>query len=229
MNTAILKVFKMPRQVEATTIERLSLVETATVGHLQMDGFMGCELQPIQQGVRIAGTVVTVRTVGIDSTAILVALDALRPGDVLVVDRCGEDRHACFGAVTSAVARKAGVVGVVIDGRACDLPDIRAQGMPLWCRGASPILGRRLNLGGGVNIPISCGGVSVEPGDAILADDSGILVVSPKELDTMIAAALQHQAREEILLHRIGMGERLSDIVGGPRFTDYLMPDVSVH
>jgi 4-hydroxy-4-methyl-2-oxoglutarate aldolase len=222
MNFALYDVCDMPQQIASAAIARLRLVETATVGHFRMHGFMNNALGPIQQGVRVAGTAVTVRTSGVDSTAILLALDALRPGDLLVVDRGGEDRHACFGAVTAAVAHKAGALGVIIDGRACDFQDIRTQGLPLWCRGPSPILGRRLDLGGAVNVPISCGGVSVCPGDAILADDSGILVLSSMELEAVATEALDRQSREVTLLQRIDGGETLADIVGSPRFQDYL-------
>ncbi len=222
MKHALYDVCDMPRQIAPAAIDRLRLVETATVGHFRMHGFMSSALLPIQQGVRVAGTAVTVRTVGVDSAALLLALDALRPGDVLVVDRSGEDRHACFGAVTAAVARKAGAFGVIIDGRACDFHDVRAQDVPLWCRGPSPILGRRLDLGGAVNVAVSCGGVSVCAGDAILADDSGILVLSPGEVEGVTAEALARQDREVALLERIEGGETLADIVGAPRFRDYL-------
>jgi regulator of RNase E activity RraA len=141
---------------------------------------------------------------------------------VLVVDRCGEDRHACFGAVMCAAVRQAGVVGVIIDGRACDLGDIRAQGMPLWCAGPSPILGRRLDLGGAVNAPVSCGGVTVTAGDAILADDSGILVIPAVDVEAVVEEALRRQTREAEVLARMAAGERLADIAAFPRFADYV-------
>src|SRR3546814_6555929 len=63
----------------------------------------------------------------------------VRPGDFLVVNRCGDRRHAAFGAVLALAAQKAGAVGVAIDGYACDLPEIREMGMPLWCLGASVV------------------------------------------------------------------------------------------
>ena len=211
-----------PQQLSAAAMKRLQAVETATVGHFQLHNFMNQRLVPNQAGARIAGTAVTVRTTGIDSTAILLVLDALRPGDVLVVDRSGEDRHACFGAVMCAAVRQAGVVGVIIDGRACDLADIRAQGMPLWCAGPSPILGRRLDLGGAVNVPISCGGVTVAAGDAILADDTGILVIPPAEVEAVVDEALRRQEREAEVLARMAAGEKLADIAAFPRFADYV-------
>jgi len=212
----------MPPQIGAPLLARLQQVETATVGHFRLHGFMTQRLRPIQEGTRIAGTAVTVRTVGIDSTAMLLVLDELRPGDVLVVDRSGEDRHAGFGAVMSAAVRGAGVVGVVIDGRACDFGDIRSQGMPLWCAGPSPMLGRRLDLGGAVNVPVSCGGVTVNPGDAVLADDTGILVIAAAEVEAIAEEGLKRQAREADVLQRMARGEKLSRIADFPRFADYV-------
>jgi regulator of RNase E activity RraA len=222
MSRESFEVHSMPPQIGAPLLDRLQKVETATVGHFRLHGFMNQRLRPIQDGTRIAGTAVTVRTVGIDSTALLLVLDHLRPGDVLVVDRCGEDRHAAFGAVMSAAVRSAGVAGVVIDGRACDFSDIRGQGMPLWCAGPSPMLGRRLDLGGGVNVPVSCGGVTVNPGDAVLADDTGILVIPPEEVEAVAAEGLKRQAREAEVLQRMEAGEKLSRIADFPRFADYL-------
>ena len=93
MTPASYDVRPMPPQIGAALAERLRAVETATVGHFRLHGFMGQRLQPIQDGARIAGTAVTVRTLGIDNSALLVVMDALRPGDVLVIDRCGEDRY----------------------------------------------------------------------------------------------------------------------------------------
>lgn len=224
MNTPAFDVRPMPPQIAAPLQERLQQVETATVGHFRLHGFMNEKLRPIQEGARVAGTAVTVRTEGIDNTALLLVLDELRPGDVLVVDRCGEARHAAFGAVMSAAVRSAGVLAVVIDGLACDFADIRSQGMPLWCAGPSPILGRRLGLGGAVNVPVSCGGVTVNPGDAVLADDTGILVVPPAEVEAIAEEGLRRQAREAEVLQRMARGEKLSRIAEFPKFADYVKP-----
>ena len=71
----------LPKQIASSTLAKLCIVETATVGHFQMHNFMDARIRPIQTGVRVCGTAVTVQTVGIDSTAILIAIDALRPGD----------------------------------------------------------------------------------------------------------------------------------------------------
>jgi len=212
----------MPASIDTALLDCLRQVETATVGHYRLHGFMDPGLQANQRGARIAGTAVTVQTRGIDSAPIAIVLDAIRPGDVLVIDRCGEHRHAALGAVLCKALEQAGAVGVIIDGRACDLTDIARQGMPLWCIGSSPVLGRRQGLEGGVNITIDCGGVPVRPGDAILADDSGILVIPPEEVAGLTAEGLKRQAREVDVLARMSAGERLTEIAGLPRFADHV-------
>jgi regulator of RNase E activity RraA len=204
----------LPPPVAPSLLDRLRRVETATVGHFLLAGFMDVRIQPIQSGLRIAGTAITVRTHGTDSTIISHALSQARPGDVLVIDRSGETRHASWGLVTSTAAKVAGLAGVIIDGRACDLGDIRNVGLPLWCLGPSPLLTRPLTMAGDFNIPVSCGGVTVNPGDAVLADDSGVLVLAPGEIEAVADHALDLQQKELGILDRIRAGAKLTEISG---------------
>ena len=122
-------------------------------------------IRAMQQDVRIAGPAVTVHQPGVDGTIIGYALGQLRPGDVLVVDRCGDMRHAGFGGVVCYAAKVAKVAGVIIDGVVADIGEIRQYGVPVWCRGLSAITTKRIGLGGSFCVPVSCGGVSVSPGD----------------------------------------------------------------
>lgn len=209
----------MPSAIPASTLDRLSAVETATVGHFRLTGFMDLAIRPLLPGTAV-GTAVTVRTHGPDSAAIVAALDLLRPGDMLVIDRSGEDRFACFGAVMGAAARQRGAAGVIIDGKACDFPDLRALHLPLWCTGASPLLSKRLGLDGAINTPIVCGGVSVNPGDAILADESGILVIDLADISNVADQALVRQDKEQDILARVARGEPLFEILGLPAPAD---------
>ncbi len=213
----------MPPQIDAALIAKLAKVETATVGHFRLADFMDVRVQPIQTGARIAGTAVTVRTHGTDSTIISHAVSQLRRGDVLIIDRSGETRHASWGLVTSTAAKVAGAAGVIIDGRACDLGDIRAVGLPLWCIGTSPILTRPLVMAGDFNVPVSCGGVTVNPGDAVLADDSGVLVLAPHEVAAVADHALDIQAKELDILARIRAGTKLNEISGATRLIEAAM------
>ncbi|MFN3936147.1 MAG: RraA family protein [Gemmobacter sp.] len=204
----------MPEQIAAGTLARLAQVETATVGHVLHGQFADRDLRAVLPEKRIAGTAVTLRIPGADSTLLHHALSLVRPGDFLVIDRCGDTVHACWGGVVTNVARNAGVVGGVIDGPATDFGEIRRCEMPVWCRGPSPITTKILGLEGTLNRTVSVGGVAVEPGDAVLADESGVLFLKPWQCDAIAERALEMQAREIELLERLAAGERLGDISG---------------
>ena len=123
----------------AEAIRLLLDVETATIGHFLDDGFMPPAIQCLRDRVRICGPAFTVALPGDDGTALARALSRAKAGDVLVVERGNDDRHACWGAVMSAAAEAAGLAGIVIDGFVTDLSAIRDKGPPVWCKGRSPL------------------------------------------------------------------------------------------
>lgn len=185
----------MPAQVPQDLLDLLAGVETATIGHSRHIGFMHRGIQPMVRGRTVVGTAVTVAIPGPDSTMLHHALGLLRPGDILVVDRLGDDRHACWGGAVTVSAKAAGAVAGIIDGPCTDLAEIEGSGFPVWARGLSPITTRIYDTGGGLNIPVCCGGAVVMPGDLILADDSGVLVLPVDEARQVGEAALQRQER----------------------------------
>ncbi len=203
----------LPAPLPAALVDRLRQVEAATAGHYLHDRFADIALRPLIEGRRIAGTAVTVSIPGPDSTLLYYAMDRVRPGDVLVIDRCGDSRHACWGGFMAAVAKLRGVAGVIIDGPVTDPAEVRKQGVPTWARGVSPITTKLLNLGGAFNMPVACGGVSVQPGDAVLADECGVLFVPPAELPGLIDVALADQADEGGWLEKVVAGTRLQELV----------------
>lgn len=207
----------MPKQIVASVREKLMQVETATVGHSRHWGFMDRGIQPLLKRRRIAGTAVTIAIPGQDSTLLHHALGLLRPGDILVVDRLGDDKHACWGGGVTVAAQAAGALGGVVDGPCTDLTEIEDSDFPVWCRGLSPITTRIYNLGGALNVPVSCGGVTVSPGDAIVADESGVLVLGAEEAEAVAVAAIARQERGRQTEARVRAGEKLGDISGATR------------
>ena len=184
---------KMPEQIAKADLDLLSGVETATVGHWRLMGFMDRAIQPLLPGKRVVGTAVTLAIAGPDSTLLHHATGLLRPGDILVVDRLGDDKYACWGGGVTVAAKAAGAVAGIVDGPCTDLAEIQDSDFPMWSRGLSPITTRLYDLGGGLNIPVSCGGAVVMPGDAILADESGVLVIPRDEVRTVSEEALRRQ------------------------------------
>lgn len=204
----------MPDPLPAGLVAKLEQTETATVGHWRHWGFMDRGIQPLLREKRIAGVAVTLAIPGPDSTLLHHALGLLRPGDVLVVDRLGDDRHACWGGGVTVAAKAAGARAGVVDGPCTDLTEIKDSDFPMWCRGLAPITTRLYDLGGRLNKPVSCGGVAVMPGDVILADESGVLVLPRDEAEAEADAAIARQARGLESQDKVKAGAKLGELSG---------------
>ncbi|MBE9636987.1 RraA family protein [Salipiger mangrovisoli] len=190
----------------------LSGIETATLGRFLRVGFMAPSIQALLPDRRIFGPALTVRLPGPDGSALVEALSSAAPGEVIVIDRCGDLRHACFGAVAGHAARARGVAGVVIDGFVSDRAALEAIGLPVWCRGRSPLSTRLRNLAGEVGGLISCGGATVSRGDIVLADENGVLVLDPAEAARHAATARRLKQEEAEIIRRLEAGETLASV-----------------
>jgi regulator of RNase E activity RraA len=184
----MLDIKPMPAPLDPALMQDLAALASTQIGHLRLWGCMSPQLHPVIPHRRIAGTAVTVLVPTIDSALIPYVMGAVRPGDIVVIDRLGDDRYSCLGATVALAAKCAGVAGIIVDGVATDFDEIRSIGLPVWCRGEAALTTKLLGLGGALNVPISCGGVAVLPGDAILADDSGICVLRASEVSQIIDA-----------------------------------------
>jgi 4-hydroxy-4-methyl-2-oxoglutarate aldolase len=209
----LFRIGPQPRAVPDEILSELAQAETATIGHFLVEPFMTPAIAALG-GRRVAGTALTVSLPGDDGAALAHALSIARPGDILVVDRCHDCRHACWGAVTTRAAELAGIRGAVIDGFVTDMAAIKATGFPIWCRGASPVTTKLRGQAGAINVPVSCGGVVVRPGDAILADENGVMALAPDLALAAARRALAMQAAENDVLARLERGEKLGDING---------------
>src|SRR5690606_15711094 len=123
-------------------------------------------------------------------------------------------RHASLGGALAYAARAAGAAGIVVDGMVTDIAELRRYGMPVWARGLTTITVKTLGLGGEFCIPVSCGGVAVSPGDAILADENGVLVLRPELIEFAANKAIGLQTAEKQTLQRVDAGEKYPDILG---------------
>ncbi len=204
----------MPAAISAEVIALLEQTETATVGHWRHWGFCDRGIQPLLRRRRVAGTAVTLMIPGPDSTLLHHALGLLRPGDILLVDRLGDDRHACWGGGVTVAAKASGAKAGVVDGPCTDMEEIEASDFPMWCRGMAPITTRIYDLGGALNRPISIGGAVVMPGDAVLCDDTGVLVLPPGEAEAEARRAIETQARGLTTQDRVTRGEKLGAMSG---------------
>lgn len=204
----------MPTPIPADLVELLEKVETATVGHVLHSGFVDREIRAVLPNRRVAGTAVTIRIPHADSALLHWLTAVVRPGDIVLVDRCGDDRHACWGGVITNAMKLAGVKAGVIDGPATDFSEIARVELPMWCRGPSSITTKLLGVEGAVNVPITVGGQVVHPGDAVLCDESGVIVLDPARARGVAEKAIAMQEAELVLLDRLRRGEKLPDISG---------------
>jgi regulator of RNase E activity RraA len=207
----------MPKQLDARVQAKLARIETATAGHIRQQGFCDRRIQSVIAGKRVAGTAVTLAIPGQDSALLHHVLGLLRPGDVLVIDRLGDDKHACLGGGVAVAAKAAGALAAIVDGPCTDFSEIRAEDFAVWCRGPSPITTRLYGIGGAFNTPITCGGAAVNPGDAVVADESGVLILPPDVAESIADWALEKMAGEPKTHARLRAGEKLGDITGATK------------
>ncbi len=204
----------MPKQIDGSLVELLEQAETATIGHVLYEGFVDRGIAALLPRRRVAGTAVTLRLPHADSTLLHYACKLVRPGDVVVIDRSGDTKYACWGGGLTLAMKLGGVKAGIIDGPATDLSEIQEFDLPMWSRGLSSITTRLLGIEGAMNVPVSVGGVVVNPGDAVLADEQGVLVMAPATAREAATRALEMQNREKTTHQRLRAGEKLPDITG---------------
>ncbi|MCQ1835122.1 RraA family protein [Neorhizobium galegae] len=208
----------VPKQVDPELIARFESVEVATIGHFRHRGFVHHSITPVvEPGRTLVGTAVTVAIPATDSTLLHHAIGFIRPGDFLFVDRLGDDRHACIGGGVAFAIKTAGAIGVVLDGPCTDVEEILELELPFWSRGVSGITTRLNDLGGSLNLPISCGNVPVLPGDIVVADASGVVVIPIDEAEEVVEEAIARQARAGRNKDKVAAGEKLGDLSGASR------------
>ena len=204
----------LPPAIAPKLLELLVQAEPAVIGHFRYTGFMCPDIRAHFQDRRAAGTAITIRMPGMDGAMVHYAVGQARPGDFIVIDRCGDMSIASLGGAVAYAARAAGVAGIIVDGLVTDLGELRQYGVPVWSRGTSAVTVKTLGLGGEFGVTVSCGGVAVNPGDAVLADENGILVMPPADIDYSARRALQMMKDEKLTLARIDAGEKYPDIMG---------------
>ncbi|WP_052397882.1 dimethylmenaquinone methyltransferase [Streptomyces sp. NRRL F-5123] len=158
-------------------------------------------------------------------TALWGVLESIRPGDVLVVSAFGSHFTGCLGDMLVRYFKLRGGAGIVVDGRVRDAARIRALGVPVWCTGVTPHYASQTELfPSAFNVPVGVGGVLVTPGDLIVADEDGAVVVPQDQAVPLSEDSLAHQDREAFARRRLDEGGRLSDYypLTGAGMAEYL-------
>jgi regulator of RNase E activity RraA len=193
--------------------------DTAKVGDaMGRYGVMDFEIKPIATGMRILGPAVTVLTRPGDALYVARAADIAQAGDVIVIDSGGYKDVSIIGErIAYYMQEKRGINGIVIDGAVRDVRGIRELGFPTFAKAITPrIFGSQGP--GAINVPISCGGVPVNPGDLILGDDDGVVVVPRSDLERVLKLTEEHLAGELHRLDLVNQGKPLTEVQNlGPR------------
>jgi 4-hydroxy-4-methyl-2-oxoglutarate aldolase len=204
----------MPSPVPAELLERARTAQPATIGHFRFRGFVDGAIRPLHFSERMVGTAVTLALPGMDSTLLHHAVGLLRTGDVLVIDRLGEHRHACLGGGVAVALYRAGVRAVIIDGPCTDPDELRDCGLAVWSRGVSPITTRVYGIGGAMNVPVSVGGAVACPGDLVIADEAGVVFLPLSEAAADVDNALHLQSLEPPFLAKIDQDNPIGKLSG---------------
>ena len=195
--------------------ERLLSLPTATIYEtMGQRGDMDPVIKPVVAGIRLAGTAFTVKCPIGDYTAVVRAIDAAKPGDVLVIDGGDSVRCTIMGGTTARAAKKRSLAGFVTNVATRDVDEIRELGIAVFAAGVS-VRGVQMTHPGWIQIPVSVGGVVVNPGDWIVGDSDGVVVVPGAEAEEVFKRAFERKnVAERDRDERLERGESLSSVKG---------------
>ena len=195
------------KRADSAAVAELGRYGVATIHEAQdRTGLMAPYMRPIWTGAHISGTAVTVSVPPCDNWMIHVAVEQCQPGDIMVIAPTSFSDAGYFGDLLGASLKANGVTGVVLDGGCRDVAVLKAAGFPVWSKAISA-QGTVKETLGDVNVPIVCGGQIVSPGDVIIADDDGVVVVPRDAAADIAAKSAAREAREDQIRLRYEAGE----------------------
>lgn len=193
--------------------EKIMKADIAAIGHYTEFGFMDPRIRAMNPNTKkVYGSAVTVRIPAQDSKAVHIAVSMAEKGDVLVIDRTGDTTHACVGEMVALCAGVRKLSAIIVDGPITDYDEIMDIGIPVYATGISALTTKFLKDCGEINYDISCGGVVVHPGDLIMADKNGVLVLREFEAESLIDRALEDQSCEADEKNLVKEGKTLQQL-----------------
>jgi len=201
-------------RAEPAVITALAEAGVATVHEAQgRTGSMGTDLRAIVPGAMMGGSAITALCAPGDNWMLHVAIELMQPGDVLVVATTSPSEDGFFGDVLAEYVKLRGGAGVILDTGVRDVRVLRDQGFPVWARQVSA-QGTVKETLGAVNVPVICGGQRVVPGDVVLGDDDGVVVIPRLTAAQVLASAEARVAKEDAMRAKLREGGHTLDLLG---------------
>ncbi len=208
------KIVRSIPRPDAESVKILGDLGVATVHEAQgRTGLMKPYMRPIYPSAKVAGPAVTVSCQAGDNLMIHAAVEICKPGDVLVVTTTSDSTDGMFGELLATSLAAHGVLGLIIDAGVRDVSELTAMDFPVWAK-AIHAQGTVKSSAGSVNIPVVCAGAAVEPGDVIVADQDGVVVVPRKSAAEAAKASQARIAKEEKAREKLRAGEVGLDFYG---------------
>jgi 4-hydroxy-4-methyl-2-oxoglutarate aldolase len=223
------------RRADPSVVTALGDFGVATIHEAQgRTGLLQPGIRPIFPGARVSGSAVTVGVPPDDNLMIHVAVEQCRDGDVLVVAPTAPSDAGYLGELLATALQARGVRGVVIDAGVRDVAELHRMGFPVWSRCISA-LGTVKETLGDVNVPIVCAGQGIRPGDVVVADDDGVVIVRREDAPAIREASAEREEKEAASRRRYEAGELSLDVhsmregleARGLRYVDEVPDDAS--
>lgn len=201
--------FRIEQEIERAPKERLEMLRPFACAQVS-DGVnkfytMDSGIRQMFPAVRFIGPAITVKTRSADNLLVHKAISLIQPGDVLVIDTQGCTNYSLMGELMVTCMEKLGLAAIVADGCVRDIEDLKKIGIPVFARGTTPAVGDK-DGPGEINVPIACGGVVVMPGDAVMGDADGVVVIPKADIADSAENAAQKAGYEKKRRESIAQG-----------------------